>query len=521
TYPTERLTYILEDSRPALLLTQEPVLDQLPAIAIRTFCLDSSPLDKYSTDNLNHVVGSNHLAYVIYTSGSTGMPKGVSIAHGGLSNYLHWASTAYPMAFPQGSVVQLPVVFDATITCLFTPLIAGHSICLQPALMTAELFDFVNIQQKISLLKITPAHIDMVCADGSKVEPCAKVALTVIGGEALSAKQANTWLSRFPETLIVNEYGPTETVVGCCIYRASDVPKRAMLPIGRPIANTQIYILDESINPVPIGVTGELYIAGDGLARGYLNRPDLTAEKFIPNPFSASAGTRMYKSGDLARYLADGNIECLGRTDGQVKIRGFRIELGEIEIALGALPQVREASVLVREDPQGDKCLVAYVLPSTPEIQIPLQLLRTALLQKLPEYMVPAHFIQVSHFPLTLNGKVDRKALLAFGTPDRGTDYVAPSTITENVLAKIWGEILQLDKIGIQDDFFELGGHSLLAVRLITKIHDTFQIMLTPRTVFESPTIEALGSILEALILEEIGKISDEDAISLMNKTGG
>ena len=493
-HPAERLALVLAEARPALLLTQERLMATLPPTDIELFRLDTqwdALADRPSTNPV-HVTQPGNLAYVIYTSGSTGRPKGVAIVHHGLNNYLRWSAGAYPMAFEQGSVVQLPLVFDATVTCLFTPLIAGHSVRLLPPLANHELFDFIKSEQQISLLKITPAHIDLLCPSLEGAPHIAKVGVTVIGGEALSAAQANAWLHHFPDTVIVNEYGPTETVVGCSIYETTVMSSAPVLPIGRPIANTELYILDAHGNPVAVGVAGELHIAGHGLARGYLNRPDLTADKFIPNPFATQPGARMYRSGDLARRLADGSIEYLGRIDDQVKIRGFRIELGEIEAALAARPGVRETVVLARQDSPGDKRLVAYVVAQGGADIDPVAL-RKALLQSLPEYMVPAHVVLLERLPLTPNGKVDRKALPAPDMARSETGYVAPRTPTETLLADIWAGILGLDRVGIHDNFFDLGGHSLLATRVISTLRTDTGAELPLRVLFEAPTVAELA----------------------------
>jgi amino acid adenylation domain-containing protein len=498
-YPEARLAYMLADAAPAVLLTQQPLLAQLPTEATPTLCLDTewATLADYPTDNPAHRTRPEHLAYVIYTSGSTGQPKGVGVIHFGLRNYLLWAITAYPMTFEKGSFAQLPLVFDATVTTLFTPLLAGKNITILPSTTNTDLFNFLKIEQKISLLKITPAHIDLTALSLDANNNGAEIGITVIGGEALTAAQANTWLSYYPKTLIINEYGPTETVVGCCIYETREISDdRDSIPIGRPIANTQLYILDPALNPVPVGVAGELHIAGAGLARGYLHRPELTAEKFIPDPFATEPGARMYKSGDLARYLPDGNIEYLGRIDNQIKIRGFRIELGEIEATLAALPDVRDAVVVAHASEAGDQRLAAYVVPKD-EAATEASTFRNALLRTLPDYMVPAYFVLLGELPLTPNGKVDRSALPAPDMSRGALGYVAPRNPTEDFLTALWAEVLSLDKVGIHDNFFALGGHSLLATQLISKVRATFQVELPLRALFEAPTLAALAHKLE------------------------
>ncbi|MBA2672061.1 non-ribosomal peptide synthetase [Ramlibacter sp.] len=501
-YPPERLAFMLADAAPALVLTQHKLRGRLPAGAAppRIFCLDTGWSTVQGAPSSNPPCANlpQHLAYVLYTSGSTGKPKGVSVIHAGLRNYLCWAREAYPLPFDKGSFVQLPLVFDATITALFVPLIAGKSVTLLPTRADPDMFGFLATEQAIGLLKITPAHIDLIDSTLAPQASLAQVGVAVIGGEALSAAQARAWLRRFPGSLVVNEYGPTETVVGCCVHTTRSVHGEATtLPIGRPIANTQLYVLDGAFAPVPVGVAGELYIAGEGLARGYLNRPGLTAERFVPNPFGPP-GTRMYRTGDLVRHLAHGELDYLGRIDHQVKIRGFRIELGEIEAALAARSGVREALVLAREDVPGDRRLVAYVLPAEPHAPPSPESLRAALRESLPHYMVPAHIVALDSWPLTSNGKVDRNALPApdaHGEP--ATGYVAPRTRTEAVLARIWADVLKRERVGVEDDFFALGGHSLLATQVIAKLRAAFGGGPGLRALFEAPTVAQLARRIE------------------------
>jgi acyl-coenzyme A synthetase/AMP-(fatty) acid ligase/acyl carrier protein len=324
----------------------------------------------------------------------------------------------------------------------------------------------------------------------------------LIGGEALSVPHVKKGLAELPNTEIINGYGPTENTTFTCCYR---IPRQlddnlTSIPIGKPIGNTQVYILDPHLNPVPIGVVGELHIGGDGLARGYLNRPELTEEKFIANPFSSDPTSRLYKTGDLAHYLADGNIEFLGRIDDQVKVRGYRVELGEIETVLGQHASLREAVVLAREDSPGDRRLVAYVV-AAPGSAPSANELRSFLQQKLPEYMVPSAFMFLDSLPITPNGKLDRKALPAPDQIRREPDetFVAARTPVEETLASIWAAVLKVDKVGIHDSFFHLGGHSLLATQLISRIRDTFKIDLPLRSLFEAPTIYGLAQRLQEL----------------------
>ncbi len=366
-YPRDRLQYLLQDAQVSVLLTQAHLLDILPEHK-QVVCLDTDwpAIAQHSQANPVSLVKSTNLAYVIYTSGSTGKPKGTMIHHQGVVNYLSWCTEAYAVANGYGAPVQSSFAFDATITSLFSPLIVGAQVVLLPEQQEIEaLCAVLRSRRQFSLVKLTPAHLELLNQIIPPAEAAGQTNAFVIGGEALLGKTLEFWRQNAPTTRLINEYGPTETVVGCSVYEVTDNTSLTEgILIGRPIANTQLYILDQYLQPVPIGVRGELYIGGDGVALGYLHRPELTQERFIPHPFSNQPGTRLYKTGDLARYRPDGNIEYLGRTDHQVKVRGFRIELAEIETALIQHPQVRETVVITREDIPGDKRLVAYVVPN-------------------------------------------------------------------------------------------------------------------------------------------------------------
>jgi amino acid adenylation domain-containing protein len=471
----------------------------LPSDGIETVWLAGaeSQFAERSETNPSAPVTADNLAYVIYTSGSTGKPKGVMITHRGLVNYLTWAIAAYDVAAGKGSPVHSSIAFDLTITSLFCPLLVGNCVVLVPEQRGVEsLCELLRRERDFSLLKITPAHLEILSrsltADAASNAP----RVFVIGGEALHAENLAFWRRHAPGTRLINEYGPTETVVGCCIY---EVPPGSLaagpVPIGRPIANTQLYILDRYREPVPVGVSGELYIGGAGVARGYLNAPELTAQKFIADPFSGGPGARLYRTGDIARYRPDGIIEYFGRCDDQVKVRGFRIELGEIEAALLALPSVRQAAVVVGEQNPGDKRLVAYVVQEFGAEQ-PERLLREALRQRLPAYMVPAFFVEMEALPLTGNGKVDRAALPWPTGSGETADIVLPRNSTEQKMAAIWQTLLGVALVGIQQSFFDLGGDSLLAVQLVAQIERTWGVTLPLPTIFHEPTIERLAEIL-------------------------
>jgi len=438
---------------------------------------------------------SRHLAYVIYTSGSTGMPKGVMVEHRGVCNYLNWTCEHYRPT--QGSIVSSSLSFDATVTSLYSPLLCGGTVRLLPEEREIdELNRQVALHPDCGLVKITPSHLEALGKHSVFQNTPTSVGLFVIGGEALSSSIVLRWRRIHPEIRLVNEYGPTETVVGCVVYDIlEDFGERDSIPIGRPISNTRIYILDGHGSPVPIGVTGELYIGGAGVARGYLNRPELTAERFLADPFADDAGGRMYRTGDLGRWLADGTIEFLGRNDHQVKIRGFRIELGEIEARLCAHGGVREAVVVAREDHPGEKRLVAYYAG---DADIGAEALRAHLGSALPDYMVPSAYVRLERLPLTPNGKLDRGALPApEGEAYARGGWEAPRGAAEEMLAELWSDLLGVDRIGRHDNFFELGGHSLLAVTLIERMRRQ-GLQVDVRTLFASPTPAGIAAAAEA-----------------------
>ncbi|MCP4262409.1 MAG: amino acid adenylation domain-containing protein, partial [Planctomycetes bacterium] len=500
TYPKARLQFILEDAGAPLLLTTEKLANQLPKG--QRVCLDSDweAISRCSNENPVCKAKPENLAYVIYTSGSTGKPKGALIIHKGVVNYLSWCTKAYQVAEEgTGAPVHSSIGFDATLTSIFAPLVVGKHILLFP-----EQQEIMNLnaafqaQHEWSFVKLTPAHLELlnVLLLGYKTQ--GKTKRFIVGGEALLGKNLSYWRDRAPDTLIVNEYGPTETVVGCCVYEVSvkDCPHNAV-PIGHPIANTQIYLLDNFFQPVPIGVPGELYIGGAGVARGYLNRPELTRERFIPDPFSNEPGATLYKTGDLARYLPDGNIEYLGRLDNQIKIRGFRIEPGEIEAELALHPDVRENVVIVQEEQSNDdKRLVAYLTPNQEQTPDTAEL-RRFLKAKLPDYMIPQTFVWLKSIPLTTNGKIDRHALLRQESTTRSAPKaIFPQTEAEQRIAAIWKKLLHLEQVDIYDNFFELGGHSLLMARMQGELQTVFERSVPLVELFQYPTISSLAKYL-------------------------
>ncbi len=499
-HPAERLAFLLADARPAVLVTEERLRELIPHDRLPRVLLDvdrETIGSRQETSPAVPIAGEN-LAYVLYTSGSTGRPKGVMITHHGLVNYLSWAVEAYGVAAGGRSPVHSPLGFDLTVTALFAPLLAGGTVELLPEEQGIEaLAGALRSGGEYGLVKLTPAHLEILeqqLAGGARP---AGVRSLVVGGEALFAGSLASWWSRSPETRVFNEYGPTETVVGSCVHEV--LPGRdaaGPVAIGRPIANTRVYLLDPGFRPVPAGVPAEVYIGGAGVARGYRGRPDLTAERFVPDPFSGSLGVRLYRTGDLARHLDEGGLQFLGRNDDQVKIRGFRIELGEVEAALKRLPGIRDAVVLAREEVPGSRRLLAYLVAS--EGAPGLEELRSALLDELPEPMIPAAFVWLEALPLTANGKVDRSRLPAPDArrPDLSQGFVAPRTPVEEILAEVWGQVLGLERIGIHDSFFTLGGDSIRSVRLVAAAQAR-GLTFTVQQLFRHQTIADLAGHLE------------------------
>jgi amino acid adenylation domain-containing protein len=497
-YPTERIAYILSDSRLPILLTQQKLVAFLPEHQARIVYLDSDWEEiatKHELPPISDVTPEN-LAYVIYTSGSTGKPKGVMVAHQGLLNLVFWHQQTFKITSLDKATQLAGTGFDAAVWELWPYLTAGASIYLvKPELLTSpiNLRDWL-ISQKITMSFVpTPVAQELLSLEWATESIALRYILT--GGDKLH---------QYPSVSIpfqvVNNYGPTEnTVVTTSGLVVAQEQNQISPTIGQPIANTQVYILDQQLQPVPVGVPGELHIGGAGLARGYLNRPELTQEKFIPNPFKETQGSRLYKTGDLARYLPDGNIEYLGRIDNQVKIRGFRIELGEVEAVLTQHPVVRETVVIARENSAGDKQLVAYLVPHQEPAPTNSDL-RHFLKAQLPDYMMPSAFVVLETLPLTPNGKVDRRALPQPELrPELEPTFVAPQTPTEELVASIWEKVLGVEKVGINDNFFELGGHSLLATQLLLQVNDACRVELPLSKLFEDPTVASLSNYIEAI----------------------
>jgi amino acid adenylation domain-containing protein len=525
TYPSERLSLMLADSGAEILLTQEHLARSFDTEA-KVICLDDPHgfgrgrrdvdhashlhLNREPVENVFSGVTSENLAYVIYTSGSTGKPKGVMVPHRALVNYIWWAVNEYRVTDGSGVPICSSVAFDLTITSLFCPLICGRTVMLPLEGPGIEALSEAVNGKELSLLKVTPTHLRALNNLLAEDSLAGRTRVLVIGGEALPAETITRWRENAPLTRIINEYGPTEATVGCCVYEVEpDDLKTGEVLIGRPIANTQIYILDAAMKAVPVGVSGELFIGGVGVARGYHERGELTAERFVPDPYSSKRGMRLYRTGDLARHRPDGNVEFLGRIDHQVKVRGFRIELGEVEEVLSSHPDVHEAVVVACEDEGGAGRLVAYVVGKFETSSFAGEL-REYLQHKLPEYMVPSGFVSLDKWPLTPSGKIDRRALPApdWAMAQRAQLFVAPRSPTEEVIAGIWLELLHLDQVSIQDNFFEIGGHSLLATQVISRLRAVFQIEFPVRGLFEHSTLAGLAKAVESSLKSGEGLVA-------------
>ncbi|MEO0515671.1 MAG: amino acid adenylation domain-containing protein [Cyanobacteria bacterium P01_A01_bin.116] len=514
TLPAERLCYMVKDARPAVLIGLSDGLSDSFAeeISAKVIYLDrdnpqliSHPEqnpEQNSRNNLEHKITPQDLAYVIYTSGSTGNPKGTQLTHGGLINYLNWCLEAYPVDQGCGAPVQSAIGFDATITSLFSPLLAGKQVIF--GLGDTEIDALQSaLSGGFSFIKLTPAHLSALqpllttqTLDRNRLPKA-----FIIGGEALQEHHISTWRQHYPEVALFNEYGPTEAVVGCCVRQITQ-QERGNIPIGRPINGVQLYVLDETQHPVPAGLPGELYIGGAGVARGYLNQPDLTAERFV----EIEGLGRVYKTGDLASYRPDGTLEYLGRIDSQIKLRGFRIEPGEIETLLCQHPQVEQAVVVLRAE-KNKRELVAYITPTdatltdatltdatlTDATTDLTDKLTQHLRQALPSYMVPSHIVPLESLPLTINGKIDRKALPAPLVKTKA-GHVQPRDRKERILLAIWQQILANDALGVHDNFFDLGGDSISGMQIVSKAHEK-GLHLTPAQLFQHQTIAEQAAI--------------------------
>lgn len=496
-YPAERVTFMIEDSRASVVLTEEKLLTKINASTSKVICLDKqwNEIAKEPDNNLSTTIVPENLAYVMYTSGSTGQPKGVSVVHRSVVRLVREANYA---SFSKDDVfIHLaPISFDASTLEIWAPLLNGARLVIMPQQRPTlqELKDVIE-EHQVTTLWLTAGLFHLAAQE--KPETFKPLFQLLAGGDVLSPAYVEKILNLFPSCTVINGYGPTEnTTFTCCHKMQAGIDIGNLVPIGRPVSNTEVYILDKNINPVPVGVVGELYAGGDGLSRGYWNQPDLTAERFIPHPFSTQKGERLYKTGDLVRYLPDSKIEFIGRADTQVKIRGFRVEPGEVESILSQHEAVKDAAVIVKEEPS-QKYLAAYVV-----LRCPLPDAQKTLLEflkdRLPQYMIPSAVVLLDAMPLTPNGKVDRNALPEPLMEARAEKTLAPRTPAEELLVSIWTQVLKLDSVGIEDNFFELGGHSLLATQVVSRIRDVFEREIALAAFFEFPTVAALAQKIDA-----------------------
>jgi len=517
-YPVERLTFMLQDAQPRVLVTHQETAAQLSSGAWQTVATDlhTTQIDKLPTTSPNRDVTPEDLAYVIYTSGSTGQPKGVQVTHGSLLNLIQWHQSAFQVSAADRASHLAGLGFDAAVWEVWPYLTAGASVHLPDEctrLSPERLRDWL-VAEKISVSFLPTALAERVMLLEWPVATALRILLT--GAETLHRFPAKTLPFK-----LVNNYGPTEcTVVATSGFVSPDPGTNTQPSIGRPIAHTEVYLLDENLRQVPLGAAGELYIGGAGVARGYLNRPELTLEKFIPNPFStngAARTSRLYRTGDLACYLENGELAYLGRIDDQVKILGHRIEPNEIVTVLDRHASVQSSVVVARDDACSEKHLVAYVVPS-PAVPPSAEELRSFLRNELPEYMVPAVFVQVDDLPLTPNGKLDRPALPAPDSQNtlRDEEFVAPRTPIEEQLAAMLSSLLGLEQVGITDNFFMLGGHSLLGTQLISQLRGAFGVEMALRTLFDAPTIEELAMEVERLLMARVEAMSEEEVLRLL-----
>ena len=509
-FPTQRISFIVKDTEAKFIFCNTASLNKLNGLAnIEAIKIDElSGLNyDYESSNPALTISSKQLAYVIYTSGSTGTPKGVMIEHGNLVNYLLNTKAHYINEgnIGAGSYVHLSYTFDASLTAIFMPLIAGKSMVIASR-QYANVFEDPGFQQNApyDFIKATPAHLPLLFNCFKNEQGTVATRKIVVGGEALLLSQCNYLITEAPEVEIINEYGPTEATVGCSTF--SFIPsqidnKVRSISIGRPIDNTRLYIVNEGLQLVPVGIPGQICLSGDGLARGYLNRPELTAEKFIPNPFSIEEGTRLYKTGDVGRWLSDGSVEYLGRIDNQVKINGYRIELGEIENVLLQSGLVTQAVVLVSHNNMGNKQLVGYVVAGD---VFNKEAIIDYLLSRLPEYMVPILWINLAAIPLNANGKIDKKALQLSLSQENNNEIIAlPRNEAEATLVAIWQQLLGVKQPGIFSTFFELGGHSLLVMRLISAIRKDFNVQIGIKEIFTHSTIARMATLISTIKVEE------------------
>ena len=501
--PSEHLGFMVGDAGATIVVTQRMLAAKLRSLAPRIVEIDGGrdSVDPGSASAPPSGVAPGNAAYVIYTSGSTGRPKGVVVSHGAVCNYLHWRHDYFRMIAGDRLLQTSSFMFDDSVWEFFEPLNVGASVIMMRRSEAAHPASLIA-ERGITAVCLVPSLLRAFLDED--LSACTRLRRVTTGAETLSVELVERFFACLDADLY-NGYGPTEATVAATFWQCEPGERRPSVPIGRPIANARVYVLDDRLEPVPIGVPGELHIGGACLARGYLNRPELTADRFIADPFCVDAGARLYRTGDLARYLPNGNLEFLGRVDDQIKLRGFRIEPAEIEASLLRHPAVREAVVVARDDHSTGRRLVAYVVAESSATLSTLDL-RAWVATKLPDYMIPSAFVALEAMPLGSNGKIDRRALPPPGLQQSETPrtFVAPRSPLELTLAAIWAQILDVERVGTDDNFFELGGHSLLAMQVISRVREILDVELSLRNVFEKPTLSAMAA--------EAAKIKDREA---------
>ncbi|HLO62362.1 MAG TPA: amino acid adenylation domain-containing protein, partial [Azonexus sp.] len=502
--PPARLAHILDEAQPAVLLSQAALRDRLPDTRPPTFWLDEDwpAIAAQPATPVSSPVAAHHLAYVIHTSGSTGRPKGVLIPHSALANHMFWLQRTHPLLPTDALLQKTPFVFDAAVWEFFAPLLVGARLVMarpgghrDPAYLTATIR-----RERISILQLVPTQLRMLLAEPSFVGGASPLRHVFCGGEPLTPELADAFRRCLPEVALSNLYGPTEATIDTTCWDCPAEGELSVVPIGRPIDNVRVHIVNPQLQLQPLGVPGELVIGGSGLARGYLGPPGADAARFIDDPFSNEPGARLYRSGDLARTLPDGNIEYLGRLDGQLKLHGYRIEPGEIERCIASHPGVTAACVVAREDTPGRRQLVAYVVAGQAPDNLAEEL-RATIRAVLPDYMLPAAFVQLDALPLTVAGKIDRQALPAPAAVDsvRQAHAVAPRTATEELILEQFHAVLERSDFGVLDSFFDLGGHSIMAAQLVNRLQQATGLDLLLRHLFERPSAAGLAEIVDGL----------------------
>lgn len=496
TYPQARLRTMLDDSSPIVLITTERISASLPPYAARPLYIDQEPVEAESSDEALQV-SPEDIAYVIYTSGSTGTPKGVLVTHGNVSNHLAWRHSYFPLEPADRCLQTASLSFDDSVWEILEPLSAGANLVLTRPRFEYDSTYLVKLMAdvRVTVACFVPSLLRAII-EAQQIEACGSLRRLTTGGEGLTLALQQRVRERLPNAAFFNGYGTTEATIASVYWRCEEIPGQSVVPIGRPIANTQVYVLDAHGQLVPPGVLGEIYIGGAGVARGYLDRPELTAERFVDDHLGGVPGAKLYRTGDMGRLRVDRVFEFAGRVDDQVKIRGIRVELGDIEAALLDHPGVRSAAVVCNDTPSG-KRLTAYVVPRGPR-PVATAELRAFVRERIPPALIPNRFESITSIPLTPSGKLDRRSLPAMAADDEQCNYLAPRNELETRLVGLWESVLQARPIGIRDDFFELGGHSLSAVQVAAAIEKLLDRSLSPGLLFEAPTIELLSGRLAA-----------------------